>query len=246
MKMGLRGLCVGMSLLVAALTGCGGPHVEGSGRPVTEERQAPDFVSLEVRNGIDTIVVVDPSQPLKVRVVGDDNLVALMRTEQSGQTLSVHFRPEDVGSWSSSNPLRLEVTMPLLKAISHSEGGAIDVSGNVVAPEFLTIAASGGGTVKVRGLDAASFNLDASGGADVSLEGRATQVSCTTSGGGKVAARELVVREAAIISSGGGALEMRVSDSLRVTASGGGQVHIVGRPTVHKQELSGGSTLTFE
>lgn len=55
------------------------------------------------------------------------------------------------------------------------------MSGNVVAPEFRTIAASGGGT-----------------------------------------------------------------DSLRVTASGGGQLHIVGRPTVHKQELSGGSTLTFE
>lgn len=60
----------------AVLTGCGGPHVEGSGQQVTEERQATDFVWLEVRNGIETIVVVDPTQPLKVRVVGDDNLVA--------------------------------------------------------------------------------------------------------------------------------------------------------------------------
>jgi FtsP/CotA-like multicopper oxidase with cupredoxin domain len=246
MKRGFHALWVGMSLLVVALTGCGGPYVEGSGQQVREERQSGDFVALEVSDGIELTVVVDPNQPKQVHVTGDDNLVALMRTEASGTTLRAWFRPEDVGNWSSRNPLRVEVRMPKLQAISRSGGGTIDVSGAVVAPEFLTIAASGGGTVRVRGLDAQSFNLDMSGGGDVTVEGRATEVSCTTSGGSTVRARELSARQASIVTSGGGSLEMRVSDSLRVTASGGGELHIVGRPRVDKQDLSGGSTLTFE
>lgn len=246
MKSGLRALWVSMSLLVVASIGCGGPHVEGSGQQVQEERQSADFVALEVSDGIDITVVVDPNQPKQVRVVGDDNLVALMRTEASGTTLRAWFRPEDVGSWSSRNPLRVEVTMPKLQALSRSGGGTIDVSGQVVAPEFLTIGASGGGTVRVRGLDAQSFNLDVSGGAEVTVEGRATEVSCMASGGSTVRARELSARRASIVTSGGGSLEMRVSDSLRVTASGGGVLHIVGHPMVDKQDLSGGSTLSFE
>ncbi|HEX5744635.1 MAG TPA: DUF2807 domain-containing protein [Archangium sp.] len=227
MKSVSRGLWVGMSLLVAVM-GCGlGPQVQGSGTLVQEERQVPEFVSLDVEDGIESVVVVDPSQPRKVRVVGDDNLVRLMRTDVVGTgTLSVHFRMEDVGSWRSSNPLR------------------VDVSGSIGAP--FTLEASGGGSVKVRGLDTGLFSQDVSGGADVTVEGRATRVESTMSGGSVLRARDFSVEEAALISSGGGSTEIRVSNALRVEASGGGAVRIIGRPTVLQEDLSGGSTLRFE
>jgi putative autotransporter adhesin-like protein len=189
---------------------------------------------------------VDPNQPRKVRVVGDDNLVALLRTEMSGTSgLHVYFRPEEVVGWSSRNPLRVEVTMPKLQELSRSGGGTVDVSGTVVASE-LSVSASGGGTVRVRGLDTGLFSLDVSGGGDVTVEGRATRVESTMSGGSVLRARELSVEEATLTSSGGGSTEIRVSNALRVTASGGGAVRIIGRPTVLTEDLSGGSTLSFE
>ncbi|WP_375771668.1 DUF2807 domain-containing protein [Archangium gephyra] len=249
MKRVSRGLWAGMSLLVVALSGCGfGPQVQGSGQLVQEERQVPGFVTLSVEDGIETTVVVDPNQPRKVRLVGDDNLVALMQTELQGTgLLSVHFRQQDVGSWRSNNPLRVEVTVPELQQLSHSGGGVVDVSGTVagISGSF-TLAVSGGGTAKVRGLETASFSLEVSGGGEVTAEGRSTRVRSTMSGGSLLRARELFVQEAELTSSGGGSTEMRVSDTLRVTASGGGAVRIAGQPTVLAKDLSGGSTLDFE
>lgn len=249
MNVGNRGVWVGLSLAVVAFTGCGfgfGPHVTGNGHVVQEARETPDFTVLQVENGIDATVVVDAAQPKSVRLVGDDNLVALVRTFREGSnTLRVYFRQEQVGSWTSSNPLRVEVTVPNLEALSSSGGGTMDVSGTVNNPGF-DLAVSGGGTVRVRGLATESFTMDASGGSDVTLTGSATRVTSTMSGGSLLRARDLSVREATLDSSGGGSTVMRVSDSLRVTASGGSQVTIVGRPSVVTQDLSGGSTLTFE
>lgn len=247
MKSGARGPWVGMSLLVVALSGCWlGPQVQGSGQLVQEERQLPGFVALEVNDGIEASVVVDPSQPQKVRLVGDDNLVALMRTELEGaRTLRVYFRQEEAWGWNSRNPLRVEVTVPSLEALSRSGGGRVEVSGDV-SPASFSLEASGGGTVKVSGLATGSFSMEVSGGADVTLAGSATQVTSDMSGGSSLRARELSARDATLTSSGGGSTEIRVSESLRVAASGGGVVRIIGRPTVLGEDLSGGSTLDFE
>lgn len=249
MNVGNRGLWVGLSLAVMAFTGCGfgfGPPVRGSGHLVQEERQTAEFSVLQVENGIDATVVVDANQPRSVRLVGDDNLVARVRTLREGSsTLHVYFRQEEVGGWTSSNPLRVEVTVPNLEALSSSGGGTMDVSGNVDNPGF-DLAVSGGGTVRVRGLATESFTMDASGGSDVTLAGSATRVTSSMSGGSLLKARELSVRDATLDSSGGGSTVIRVSDSLRVAASGGSEVLIVGRPSVLAKDLSGGSTLDFE
>jgi hypothetical protein len=237
---------VGISLLVALVAGCGWPDVIGSGQVVTEERQLYDFVALEVSDGIDATVVVDTTQPAQLRVVGDDNLVARVQTELVGaDTLSVHFLREDTGGWSSSNPLRVEMTVPLLDSLSRSGGGTVDLTGNV-SPSFFLLSASGGGIVKARGLSSQTLRVETSGGANVTLEGQATQVTSSSSGGGVLNARELSVQEASLSSSGGNHAVMRVSDTLRVSASGGAEVHIIGQPQVLSRELSGGSSLKFE
>ncbi|HYO54929.1 head GIN domain-containing protein [Archangium sp.] len=247
MKIGSRRLWVVMSLVVMAFTGCGvGPNVQGSGRVVREERQTPDFVALKVNDGIEASVRVDPSQPRTVHLVGDDNLVALVRAEKVGSdTLHVHLRADEVGSWSSSNPLRVEVTVPDLEALTRSDGSTVEVSGNI-APASFSLTASGGGRVKVSGLATESLSMQVSGGGEVTLEGSATRVTSTMSGGSELKARDFSAQDATLSSSGGGATVMRVSGSLRVTASGGGVVHIVGQPSVRSRALSGGSTLTFE
>jgi hypothetical protein len=237
---------VGISLLVALVAGCGWPDVVGSGHVVTEERQLSDVVALEVSDGIAATVVVDETQPAQLRLVGDDNLVALVQTEQTGAgALSVFFRREDTGGWSSPNPLRVELTVPRLDSLSRSGGGTVDLSGNV-SDSFSLLSASGGGILRARGLSSQTLRVQTSGGADVTLAGQAAQVTISSSGGGMLRARELSVQEASLSSSGGNHTVMRVSDTLRVSASGGAELHIIGQPRVLSRALSGDSSLQFE
>ncbi|MFP2926557.1 head GIN domain-containing protein [Pyxidicoccus sp. 3LG] len=247
MRMDRYGVWAGLTLLAAVITGCvDGPYVEGSGRLVAEQRQTPDFVGLEVGDGIEARVVVDPEQPVQVVLVGDDNLVALMRTELlSRDRLRVFFQPGEVGEWDSPNPLRVEVTVPRLESLNHSGGGDMDIRGALDSESF-SLTASGGGRIRVSGLDTEHLDLSTSGGVDVTLEGEATEVKSVMSGGSLLRARELSAREATLRCSGGTNVSMRVSDTLRVQASGGGTVRIVGQPQVSSRELSGGASLTFE
>lgn len=214
------GWVLGMALWVAALTGCG-PEVEGSGHVVDEFRQVSEFSSIDVSDGISANVMVGFDQG--VRVVGDDNLVGLVQTEVRDGRLIV-FLPDSVDRWSSENDLWVEVAVPRLESLKRS----------------------GGSSVKADGLDADTFILEASGGGRVELTGRATTVTSDLSGGTQLVAREFTAGEATLHSSGGGSIVMKVSNALRVEASGGGEVRVVGRPTVLSRELSGGSTLTFE
>ncbi len=246
MRIGKHGMWAGLLLLAAGLTACiDGPYVEGSGNSVEEVRETPDFKALDVSEGLTATVVVDPEQLGQVRVVGDDNLVALVRTEVwASDTLHVDFRPGEVGDWHSRNPLRVEVTVPRLEALTRSGGGTVDVQGRLDSESF-TLTASGGGRIRVVGLATARLELATSGGTELYLEGEATEVDSAMSGGGTLRAEGLSAREASLESSGGGSAVMRVSDSLWVSASGGGEVRILGRPTVLERALSGGSALTL-
>ncbi|MFP2910931.1 head GIN domain-containing protein [Pyxidicoccus sp. 3LFB2] len=247
MRIANQGLWLGFTLLAAVLSGCmDGPYVEGSGRLIEEERPVADFVKLEVEDGIEARVRVEPGQPAKLRVTGDDNLVELVRTEGfGGNRLRVSFREHAVGDWDSHNPLRVELTVPRLESVVRSGGGTMDVAGTVDAESF-EVDVSGGSRLRVSGLDTARLEVEMSGGSQVILEGEATHVTSTHSGGSVLHGRELSAREAHLTSSGGSVVSMRVSDALEVTASGGGRVNIIGQPAVRSKELSGGATLTFE
>lgn len=234
-----------LSVLVALAAGCQWPEIEGSGHLVTEERQISAFTGIQAANGIDVTVLVDATQQQQVRVVGDDNLVERVHTDLQGGDLRVEFRDGDVRNWTSPNPLRVEVVMARLEAVESSGGSTVDLNGGISATTF-ALASSGGGTVKARGLDVEELILDASGGADVTLEGRADLLTSNTSGGSALRARGLATRDARLDSSGGGLTTARVSDTLRVSASGGAEIRIVGQPAVLSKDLSGGSILQFE
>ncbi|WP_338866675.1 head GIN domain-containing protein [Myxococcus stipitatus] len=240
------GAQVGLVLLAASVAGCEGPHVSGSGRQVEVVRPTPVFDRLELEDGIGASIEVDPDKPHSVRIVGDDNLVALMRTEHSGSRLKVHFADNEVDSWDSPNALRVDIVVPRLEALERSGGGAlVDVRGKVDA-EVFSLSASGGGYVRLRGLRTDVLEVSLSGSSSIVLEGEASQVKASLSGASRLSGSELASREATLNTSGGGNVVVKVSRALRVSASGGGRLQIIGHPEVLERDLSGGSTLSFE
>ncbi len=146
-----------VGLMAATLVGCG--YQVGSGNYAEEIRETPDFTALDVADGIVAEVVVGGSR--EVVVTGDDNLIADLHTDVRGDTLFVEI--PDVFSVSSGIGLAVRITVPELEKVQ----------------------VSGGGRMKVTGIDAASFSCASSGGSVVTLAGRATEFTVDTSGGSR-------------------------------------------------------------
>ncbi|MCE9670418.1 DUF2807 domain-containing protein [Myxococcus stipitatus] len=251
MRMWTHGTQAGLALLVAGLsTGCVDLYLEGSGRFIEEERPTAPFERLEVEDHIQVHIVVDPAQAPRLRVVGDDNLVERLRTdfERDGDadTLRVYFPGSALRGWESENPLRVDIVTPRMRGVSCSGGSRVDVAGEFEAERF-RLSASGGCQSWLRDfVAAAQVDVSLSGGAEAIMEGTVERATASLSGDSALKARDLQAREAALESSGGSTAVIGVNQTLRVSASGGSHIRVLGRPRVLEESLSGGSTLVLE
>lgn len=153
-RVGLVVLAVTLGLMVVA---CG---TVGSGDLVTESRSIGSFDGLDVSEGINVNLLVDPGAVPSVSVTFDDNLLSKLVTEVRGGTLVIEFD----GSVSILGSGRfVDVTVDSLDSIEVS-GGA-DLNGFGTATDY-RLSASGGADVDLAGLDAANVEVDISGGAN--------------------------------------------------------------------------------
>ena len=153
-RVGLVVLAVTLGLMVVA---CG---TVGSGDLVTESRSVGSFDGLDVSEGINVNLLVDPGAVPSVSVTFDDNLLSKLVTEVRGGTLVIEFD----GSVSILGSGRfVDVTVDSLDSIEVS-GGA-DLNGSGTATDY-RLSASGGADVDLAGLDAANVEVDISGGAN--------------------------------------------------------------------------------
>lgn len=189
-----------------------------------DTRSVGTFHAVRVDDGLQLQVLVEPGTAPQVSVRAQEDDLDLVRTEvESGVLLATVRWHTHWPSGEGPTP-RVVVRVPALERVDRSEGGRMEV----------------------RGLAGGSFELLGSGGGDVLLTGTLDTLHVNVSGGTELYARDLAVRDATLVTSGGGDVQARVSDVLRVRASGGGDVHVVGHPQVLEQALSGGSSLTFE
>jgi Putative auto-transporter adhesin, head GIN domain len=231
---------VRVSLLVALLSAaCAHESVRGSGRTTRELRDLPRFDAVEVHSGIHAVVEIGAQAP--VQVDADDNILPLLVTEVVDRTLSIRFRHDaDV---QSEQPVRVKVRAPAVHRLEATGGS--ELRAEVEAGEDLEVRSSGGSEVRVRGLNANRLSVSGSGGARVQLSGAADLVKLRISGGSRVRAAALAARTVSVHGSGGASAEIRASDVLRGSLSGGSTVHLVG-PASSRVSTSGGSSVDFD
>ena len=91
-----------------------GKKVVGSGNVVSEKRDVDRFRSIRVSSVIR--VYVEGSEKTSVRVEAEDNIVPLIRTEVSDESLVL----KTSGRFNSKKPVKVFVTTPNLKSIKTS------------------------------------------------------------------------------------------------------------------------------
>jgi putative autotransporter adhesin-like protein len=192
-----------------------GAGVQGSGVTASETRSVPAFDAVDLVGS--NVVAVRVGDPRSVVVRGDDNLLALVTTEVRDGVLVLGTS----GSFSTDQPMTVEVAVPSLDAVALSGSGVVTVEG--VAAEELVARLPGSGVLTVRGT--------------------AQRLDAALAGSGRLLLGELVAQEAKAVVSGSGELEVHATRVLDATVSGSGTIAYRGDPATVKQQVTGSGAI---
>lgn len=225
----------GVALL--ALAGCGLFGVDGNGERVTEVRSLEGFSSVDSEGSLD--VEITRGDAFHVEVSIDSNLLPLVRTRVSGDTLAIDT-DQPIGDVVAGP--HVIVTMPLLRrAAVNGSGGLTAASFEQSEPVSLDI--DGSGELSFVG-NVPRADVRISGSGDARLHGAAAVLGAAVEGSGAVDARDLDATTADLSVSGSGDLAANVSGSVSVAISGSGSVDLYGAAVIERVDISGSGSIT--
>jgi hypothetical protein len=180
--------------------------VAGSGKRVTQKRDVAAFTSINTQGAFNIDVVCQ--KPVALELEADDNIVPLISTEVSNNTLYI----KGLQDFSVQEPISLKISVPNLDGLS----------------------VSGAGTMDISGMKNDKFEIDSSGAPKITVSGNTKVVDIDTSGAARIDTHKLHATKAIVDSKGVSKVDLAASDQLDVTISGPSFVTYEGDPVVNK------------
>ena len=184
------------------------------------------FDSIDASGGVNLVL---RQGDYAINAQGPKSKLDKLVIEQDGKTLSIRREPSM--NWFSVNVSDRDVvtvTAPDYKSVAATGGVDIDASG--LRLPVLALKISGGAD-----FDATSFNVDqlivdSAGGGDVNLAGACKSLKIDASGGADFNGENFACESATISASGGADVDARAALSASGRASSGADVHFLGSP----------------
>lgn len=221
---------------ILALTSCSKYVINPSGIIVKDTRYIAAFHKVEVEDGLNVEIVMSDAE--SVIVEADDNVVPYIETSVDEGELEIKIKDDIHIKGRPHIKVTVNVT-ELLNDISGSSGSHI-TSMSELDVEDLNLTLSGGSHFD-GALITNKTSLSLSGGSTMITEGRSTTLNMNCSGGSTVKGSGLATDDVYANLSGGSTTDLRVNQTIQVTASGGSEFRYSGNAMVTKQDLSGGS-----
>lgn len=179
-----------------------GETAKGNGQMANERRAGMAATGIDVSGPVTVDVRVGPA-PM-VEVWGDSNLLPLLRTEMSGDTLRVWVN----GNVAPQQELRVRYTTPSMTRIQ----------------------AAGAGRVTVTDLNGARLTVVKTGTQSMHLSGRVSNLDMHVDGSGTLNASALYSGNASVNMTGSGTVTLGQvkGDALTVNVRGSGEFHANG------------------
>ena len=223
-------LCGAFLLL---LTSCN--FTTGSGNIVTEKRSVGNFTAINVSNAFDVEVKIGPAEEL--RIEADDNIMKYVRTEVSGNTLTIKI--DHLHNVSNAH-LKVYITTPSLNDINASAAASVRVLDVLKGNGKLNFDASSAASIDAD-IEAPEVEAQASSSGTVKLTGRTKNYKAQASSGANIKTAELLSENTDISVSSGADADVYSSVSLNADASSGGSITYHGDGSVKPNTSSGGS-----
>lgn len=198
-------------LLLVGLASCRWLGVKGNGEIKTEQRPVTDFAELHAEGSFD---IEWRSGAPSLSITTDENLLPYVQAEVRGNYLRLHMR---------------ERVLP-------THGLKVVVSSSQRTGSRLT----GASDLTAHDLTGDSFAVKTTGAAEVKLDGTVNELLAEMTGASELSARKLQTKTAEVSTKGAASADVSVSDSLKVTITGAGEVVYHGNPTVQKRVTGAG------
>ncbi|HET9110408.1 MAG TPA: head GIN domain-containing protein [Ktedonobacterales bacterium] len=207
-----------LTLLVALLTGCTGIGIggtAGSGTVKTETRQVSGFSRVSF-SGVGALNVTQTGKE-SLTISAEDNLLPLLTSTVSGDTLTLGVKPGD--SIRPTKSIVYTLTVAKLDGVS----------------------LSGAGSISAQGIKTTALSVRLSGAGSMTMGGSAQSQTVELSGLGSYQAKGFQTASTDVTISGAGSATVSASQTLNAVVSGAGSVTYYGSPQVTKSVSGVGS-----
>ena len=215
-------------LPLLALFAVGAVHAENR----SVERTLAPFDVLE--SELPTDVAWEPGAQPKLTAVGDADLIARLKVENSGGKLRLTF-PVDV--MLHNQKLRITVTSPSLREARLSGSGDLEVRHASGASFKFDL--SGSGDAVAKDLDIRRLDATLAGSGDLTASGKADTATLSLAGSGDIHAADLKTREVDAKLSGSGDVHLYASERFGGRCAGSGDIHVRGNPGKRDLRITG-------
>lgn len=208
-------ISAGVVFSAVLVTACGGAGMVGSGTQAAQTRHLAAFSSVDLTGSSNVTMHVGGRQSVVVHA--DDNLLRQVTTQVHAGTLVIGTR----GSFTTKSPMRVEISVPSLEALTLSGSGSITAS-NIQAPR-LTVRLPGSGVVRASGT--------------------VTRLDVSLGGSGVAQLGQLAARDVHAILVGSGRIVTRAASTLQASVPGSGTIVYSGNPAHVTRSVTGSGAI---
>lgn len=185
-------------VLAVSVTGCSRfiHQVSGSGNRQTQKRDVGTFTRIRTDGAFEIEVVCQ--QPPSLEVEADDNLLPLINTTVSGDTLTIKSN----STYSTSRPVRVKIGMANLQSVY----------------------SNGAGKIEITKLDNDNFDIDVNGAPTVVASGKTDAVDIKANGAATIDTHKLRAARANVHANGASSVVVRADQELDIVVNGPSRV----------------------
>ncbi len=211
--------------------------IRGNGKTVKTEREAQNFNSIKISDGLNLILTQDTTE--KVLVKADENLQKIIKTDVSNGELKI-YSTEHIFNPSS---VKVYVTVKNLKEITSSSGSDVESPSVLNSSDFKVLSSSGSDVVLK--LSCSELEVNSSSGSDVTLSGKTGKLIIVSSSGSDTNAEKMSSDTCTVSASSGSDVRVTVSGRIEVHASSGADITVHGNPIERDVEKSSGGSVSI-
>lgn len=213
-----------------------GKRVNGNGDLVAKDREVGGFTGIKACCSMD--VKVSQGSQHSVTVEAESNLQKFIKTEVSGNTLTVRYGKN--ANFKSTEPITVYISLPRLEMIRASSSSEV-IGQTAFTGDELTLDVSSSANIRLR-YSGDRVDLDGSSSGQIEIEGSAMKVSAKASSSARIDADGLKAEEGRADVSSGAKVDLHTKRKIKADASSGATVRYSGKPEdVYTDTSSGGS-----